>query len=44
MDDIEWLNGILAEHDIPPIPPSCGHYENDDSDFIAVLKQKFQSN
>ena len=43
MDDIKELNEILAEHNIPPIPPGCGHYDNDDSDFIAVLKQQFQS-
>ena len=44
MDDIELLNEILAEHNIPPIKPNNGHYTEDDSDFITVLKQQFQSN
>ena len=43
MDDIEQLNEILAEHNIPPILSDDRHYTNDDSDFIAVLKQQFQS-
>lgn len=42
MDDIEWLNEILAEHNIPPILPNHRHETNDDSDFIAVLKQQIQ--
>ena len=44
MDDIEELNAILAEANIPPIPLNNGHYTEDDSDFITVLKQQFQSN
>lgn len=44
MDDIEELNAILAEANIPPIQLSNKHYTEDDSDFITVLKQQFQSN
>ena len=43
MDDIEELNKILAEANIRPIPSNNGHYTEDDSDFIAVLKQQFQT-
>ena len=43
MDDIEQLNEILVEHNIPPILPNHRHETDDDSDFIAVLKQQFQS-
>jgi len=44
MDDIEELNAILAEANIPPIQLNSRHYTEDDSDFITVLKQQFQSN
>ena len=44
MDDIEELNRILAEVNIPPIPPSCGFDNTEDSEFVAVLKQNLNQN
>ena len=43
MDDIEELNKILAEANIRPILSNDRHYTEDDSDFITVLKQQFQT-
>lgn len=43
MDDIEELNEILAEANIRPILSNDGHYTEDNSDFITVLKQQFQT-
>ena len=46
MDDIEWLNGVLAEHNIPPIRinPETESVPEDnlwsDVQFLASLKNK----
>lgn len=44
MDDIEWLNSVLAEHNIPPIRRNHTPDNNEDSEFIAVLKQNLNRN